>query len=227
MLLCYPIGSEYVSSHRTFRQLANRLSRSGFPVLRFDYFGTGDSEGDGERVSLAQCVEDAAEAAGELRARSSGRIGVIGLGLGASIGLLAAATDRTIAASVLWDPVVDGEAYVKRVLEASEESGCDAPREDGGACDFLGFPLSVAFRRELVGLDLTRIDAAPGRCLVLGADDTSGRELVEPVRRTGGDIEHQSVDAPGMRLDNVDRVNVPMEAVNGIVRWLTKLPEDA
>ena len=43
IVLCYPLMAEYLRSHRAFRQLAVRLAEAGFPVLRFDYFGSGDS----------------------------------------------------------------------------------------------------------------------------------------------------------------------------------------
>src|SRR5690242_21844126 len=45
-LLCHPMGNEQVFAYRSMRQLAARLVRAGFHVLRFDYFGTGDSYGD-------------------------------------------------------------------------------------------------------------------------------------------------------------------------------------
>jgi len=34
-----------VGSHRQFVQLARRLAKQGYPTLRFDYRGMGDSEG--------------------------------------------------------------------------------------------------------------------------------------------------------------------------------------
>ena len=47
VLFCAPMGSEYVRFHRAYRQLADRLAKAGFPVLRFDFYGCGDSSGDG------------------------------------------------------------------------------------------------------------------------------------------------------------------------------------
>ena len=52
IVLCCPFGQEYMRSHRAFRQLANLLSRRGFHVFRFDYHGTGDSDGESTEASV-------------------------------------------------------------------------------------------------------------------------------------------------------------------------------
>ena len=41
VLLCNPIGEDMVRAHRPFRHLAETLAAAGFPVVRFDYDGTG------------------------------------------------------------------------------------------------------------------------------------------------------------------------------------------
>src|SRR3954464_11609473 len=46
VLLCNPFGEEASRAHRMFRVLATQLERAGYPALRFDYSGTGDSLGD-------------------------------------------------------------------------------------------------------------------------------------------------------------------------------------
>ncbi|MBF0509187.1 MAG: hypothetical protein HQK57_09720, partial [Deltaproteobacteria bacterium] len=45
VVLCYPMGYEYMQSHRSYRRIADRLAGEGYPVLRFDFYGCGDSDG--------------------------------------------------------------------------------------------------------------------------------------------------------------------------------------
>ena len=42
VLLCNPLGDDLIRAHRPFRHLAEDLSAAGFPVLRFDFDGTGE-----------------------------------------------------------------------------------------------------------------------------------------------------------------------------------------
>src|SRR5882757_5126910 len=48
IVLCPPLGYEYMSAYPTMRILAERLAALGFDALRVDYDGTGNSAGDHE-----------------------------------------------------------------------------------------------------------------------------------------------------------------------------------
>ena len=61
-LLLNPFGEEAIRSYRIFKHLAARLARAGAPALRFDYYGSGDSDGDCDKIDLAGMVRDAATA---------------------------------------------------------------------------------------------------------------------------------------------------------------------
>ena len=67
VLLCYPGMQEYNSAHWVFRRLATTLAREGHHVLRFDYFGTGDSDGESDLATPQSAVADVLTAARELR----------------------------------------------------------------------------------------------------------------------------------------------------------------
>jgi len=123
-LLCNPFGQETVRAHRMYRVLADRLSRAGVDVLRFDYFATGDSPGDDDEGEPAGWVDDLVVAHGELLRRSlATRVVWMGARLGATLAAMAStvaprAPDRL----VLWEPIVDGPAYLQELAERHVET---------------------------------------------------------------------------------------------------------
>lgn len=193
-LLCPPWGQEYLVSHRIFRRLAVRLSESGYHVLRFDYFGTGDSAGEREDGDLANWQSDAEVALEELRDMSGfATVATFGIRLGAVIAWRLASTRSDVHTTVLWDPVVDGVEYVQelRAAQADADRWLLTParqRADvGDVQDLLGFPLTAEMRTsmEAVGPDAFRrptkaqvklfySDARPGQELLHGALHAAG-----------------------------------------------------
>jgi predicted alpha/beta hydrolase len=95
VLVCAPFGQEAIRSHRLFRVLSDRLARTGVAVLRFDYFGSGDSPGDDEDGELEGWRRDIGTAHEELRRRvGSRRIVWLGARLGGAMAVLAAKSGR-------------------------------------------------------------------------------------------------------------------------------------
>lgn len=119
IVICPSWGTEGLRSHRGLRQLAQRLSQSGFPVLRFDYTGTGDSGGDGRHIGLAQWLTDIRDAAALLRAETGNRaLCLFGLRFGALIAQEAVAGGHVEAqAMALWDPPPSGAVYVANLQQ--------------------------------------------------------------------------------------------------------------
>lgn len=151
VLLCPSTPQEYLRMHWAFRRLADALSRQGYPVLRFDYFGTGDSAGEPRDASLERWRRDIEVAARELRdLASTPKLAAVGLRVGAQ---LASSADFSWSQLVLWDPVSDGSAYL-RELEAAqrgvhEQNPAPPERLDE---ELLGYPLTTSLRAELVAL---------------------------------------------------------------------------
>jgi exosortase A-associated hydrolase 2 len=128
-VLSHPFAEEKLWSHRVHVSLARALAQRGHVVLRFDYFGAGDSDGRTGDTSVDTHLADLTSATESLAARHPHleRIGLIGLRLGATFAAQVAerAADGTgpaivrDAPLVLWDPVLDGEAYLQEVLRAN------------------------------------------------------------------------------------------------------------
>lgn len=176
VLLCNPFGEEAVRAHRIYRVFANRLSRAGFPTLRFDYFGTGDSAGAAEEATLDDWIDDVVRAASELRSQTgASRVAVVGLRLGATLATLATlprdGKPRLAAQHVLlWDPVIDGAVYLRELAAShaeymSEEMGEGMPPPRANAAghpeESLGHPLSAQLSSAIarIDLDAPRADA--------------------------------------------------------------------
>ena len=160
-VLCYPLGQEYIRCHRTFLQMAVRMSRAGFPVLRFDYFGCGDSAGSLEEATIAHWVEDISTAANELKKRSGiENVCVLGLRLGGTLAVLAGQqANSDIDGFVLWNPVVEGDNYIKELHMLQKESlrtiyvsGKNGKNKN--AYEFLGYSFSKNLIGDIRALDL-------------------------------------------------------------------------
>ena len=106
-VICHPWGDEQIHAYRTLRQLASRLSQAGFHVLRFDYYGTGDSAGHTGDNDLPGSCSDIETAMAELREMTGvGKLTLVGLRLGASLAAKVAATCADdLETLVLWDPL--------------------------------------------------------------------------------------------------------------------------
>jgi len=93
-----------VGPHRIYVKTARRLARLGFPCLRIDFPGVGDSEG--ELRSIYFDCHDAADAAGALdflgRELGLQQVALVGICAGARSGLRLAAGDRRVSGLVAW-----------------------------------------------------------------------------------------------------------------------------
>jgi uncharacterized protein len=123
-------GPQYrVGSHRQFVLMARALANGGFPALRFDYRGMGDS--DGEVHTFETCGDDIRATIEAFMAAIPTLKGVVVWGLcdAASAVLMHAANDPRVLGMVLVNPWVrttagEARAYVQhyygqRLLQAS------------------------------------------------------------------------------------------------------------
>ncbi len=111
-------GHEYARSHRNLQQLAILLAQSGFDVLRFDYAGTGNSDGDQERISCEQWAHDLGTVLRYAKHLPDvTNVHALGIRLGAS--LLSSAElqlqFKELDHLICWDPVTDGSQYLKAI----------------------------------------------------------------------------------------------------------------
>jgi alpha/beta superfamily hydrolase len=161
VVLCAPpIGREQISSHRILRVLATQLSRAGLPTLRFDYYGCGDSEGEDEDVSVDGCTSDIC-AAGEYLKECSlcEQVALVGLGFGATLAALATVNNKLDGRYlVLWDPVLNGAAYVEG-LHAEAAANIANNSSALLTLESAGFTVSKLFECEVRAIDSDAVQA--------------------------------------------------------------------
>jgi predicted alpha/beta hydrolase len=113
-VICPPLFSEYMLTHRALRELAISLAERGQHVLRFDYRGTGDSFADLGEVTISDWVEDIALVVREGRDLSgSSVVRLLGVRASALLACRSVGACSIVERLVLWDPVPDGAAYLQ------------------------------------------------------------------------------------------------------------------
>lgn len=143
VLLCPPIGLEYVTSHRTIRTTAEELVSRDLVVLRFDYDGTGDSVGDPDDPDrVGAWIASIHAATEELRSVVADLpIAMLGMRLGATLLLTDLGTRRTagppVHALVLWDAVPSGRRFLREQRALGRVAG--GLDDSTGSIDAPGF----------------------------------------------------------------------------------------
>jgi hypothetical protein len=229
VVICQPFAHEYINSHRALRQLALRLVDAGFPVLRFDYYGCGDSLGSTAEGSVAEWVFNISQAISEVQKRIEvSSICLIGLRLGASLAVLNAQMHHCASHLVLWDPVIDGERYLKGLIDLQKEILRFRPkprREEQGqyALDMFGFPMADDLCRDIREINLLAISQqlAPHVLLVQTEFSQSSHELRMALQTVGTFVDHECLEAPKIWLPTADgSLLVPGPVLQSITSWL-------
>ena len=117
-LLIHPFGEEKLWSHRVFVNFAREAAARGYPVLRFDLSGHGDSEGQTQYCTVATYLADieSAQARFHIDFPNVQNLGLVGLRLGASLACLGTARTNIVSNLILWEPVLDGARYMQELL---------------------------------------------------------------------------------------------------------------
>jgi pimeloyl-ACP methyl ester carboxylesterase len=216
VVICPPLGLEALTAHRSLRILADQLADAGVEVLRFDYYGTGDSAGDMRDGGLSLWAENVRTATQHLRELAPvRRVVLIGLRLGATLAFLAEvpATNGII----LWDPVLDGQGFIGGLAR-------DATVLRTDEWEVGGFPFSSSLRRDIESVDLGAVSRVPPHVHVLFTEDSTGLATLQKSlqgRRTR--VEASQMRAPHVWTENeaLGVGAVPAAVIRQIISWVT------
>lgn len=169
VVCCAPLFEEKLWSHRVLVNLARFLALRGIAVLRFDYFGDGESEGLFEEASVASRIDDSLDAVAFCRqATSADRVLLLGLRYGANIATCAALVGEQVDGAVAWAPIMDGANYVNELLRAhltaqmvvhrkvvQDRDALVAQIQAGGTVNVEGYEISSALYGQMAAMSLT------------------------------------------------------------------------
>jgi alpha/beta superfamily hydrolase len=236
VVLCYPMGQEYMRIHRTYVELARSLAVSGLYAMRFDYFGCGDSAGKDISGNLEQWREDIRRAVRELRNRTAAQdVLLVGSRIGANLVLDVTAAGLDEAGVVVWEPVVNGPDYIAALRRAHRDLLANNAKLDGYEerqpvdcfMELLGFPVSEKLYEELSAIDLlaSPVTKAMPDTLVLANSNKPGLEAFVAARGNGqARLDYVVADESDHIWLKEDRQNkglVPARAVEAIVAWIS------
>jgi len=231
VLLCAPHGHEYTRAHRALRFLGDRLAAAGFPTLRFDYRGCGDSALGPREGSLENWAEDVA-AAGELclEKSKSARLCAVGLRLGANLALRAGATRPLFESLVLWDPIVSGATLLRELARQHRDMMRSIPglgswsESEVDMSELLGFAYS---RPLLQQLEAMRLDEASSNgtenVLVLQTEQERTPDLEHELKLGARRIDFTRVQDPRIWMEDADKAMIPAQGMQTVVQWLSEV----
>jgi alpha-beta hydrolase superfamily lysophospholipase len=228
VVLCQPFGAEYLRAHRCMRELAARLAQQGFHVVRFDYYGTGDSAGEGEDARLAGWLDDVDTAIEEARELADSQaVSLVGMGLGATLAALAGSRSGEVRHAVLWAPVVKGARYLRELAEEQRAWLEERPRlKELGLAEardeLLGAPVGAGLRDAIERVDLTALERSPARrALVIAPEgDPEADALRVRLAELGCESEAMATAAAAGSTGDFDQQLVPIHTLQAITGWL-------
>jgi pimeloyl-ACP methyl ester carboxylesterase len=216
-VICHSFGIEQIHLGRHEVTVARALTAAGFPVLRYQGAGYGDSEGDMRDVGLASHLAEARDAVALLAAQDGvEEIAAYGARFGALVAALTAEREG-LARLAVWDPIVNGASFMRGFLRAhvffemseskgeGEVSGVEQLLQDleaQGWADVKGFRLSRQAYEEIGETDLSKDlvnfkgAALVGSVTKQGRPTPAAKSLSAHLRGIGARVVEESVADP-------------------------------
>lgn len=192
VVLLHGFTGTKVEPHRFFVKLAEAFASNGIAALRFDFRGSGDSEGDFSEATVSGEIDDAKQAISFLSNQSwvlPHRIGLLGFSLGGAVAACVSSQNQSVKALALVSPVAD----LKYLAEAVA-NGQTGPIDIGGNL------IGQAFIDDAQNIEpLAQLKQAPDDVLVVhGTKDsvvplTQGKAYVNALQLANKRVEFAQI----------------------------------
>lgn len=149
VILIHGFVGTKIEPHRMYRKLSEKLSQKGFTVLRFDFVGSGDSDGNFEDMTIMGEVEDGLKVIEYVKNHFNvNKLYIVGFSMGGCVATILASKSQCDGL-VLWAPVSNPfwnfyhifgqENFIKGI--------------NGKQVDYLGDIVGIKFFDELIYVD--------------------------------------------------------------------------
>lgn len=221
VIICHGFNGH--KTQRKFVELGRELAKNNIVAFRFDFYGSGDSEGNFEKISVDQEVRDLDYAIKFLTKQKivdKNIIGLIGHSLGALICALPVNAHKEVKALVLLAPALNQKSLIKdwntsRQIRKWKKQGYN---------DTDSFRIGVQYLKELEDknfADMDFISFCPPTLIIQGTKDDTvkpkyARQLFKSLKKPkklklikGGD-------------HNFERYQVRKEMIKETIKWFKK-----
>ncbi|MDK2863957.1 MAG: uncharacterized protein PWP37_149 [Thermotogota bacterium] len=172
VVMLHGFTGDHITSAFKFPRLSRRLVERGIATVRFDFRGSGDSEGCFEEMSPLTELEDAKEVLGYIRKQPfyNGMIGIVGYSLGGMVAVLLGPTEPDVTSMCLWSPAV-----LNLQLFRDHVKNFDEHLDEEGFFDVGGIRISKKFRDGVMSVDASEeLARFQGKVLIVhGTNDES------------------------------------------------------
>ena len=206
VLMLHGFTGHKIETHRLFVRTARRIAEAGIAAFRFDFRGSGDSEGKFEDMTIYEELSDALKAfellSEDFHEVDSRRLGVLGFSLGGCVAaMLAGRVGERVKALALWSAVSedppDNFRFFRSLFDNREDKSTDWVEHSG-------YRVGKAFFEELENVTpLKDVSSYRGPAIILhGSEDktVSPEHAVtyyETLKRNNGDVEMHIIEGAG------------------------------
>lgn len=230
VLLCNPVFSDANHLHWAYRQLANKLAHEGYVVLRFDYYGCGNSMGEDEEGSVALWQRNIEAAAAYLTNLSNvDSLSVVGFRFGAVLASLCHGCK--VDQFVLWEPIFRGVDQV-RLLDSKykvvvESLNTFRPENTNiQSYETAGFSFSAELREDFKSVVFSN-EQLVSNCqrvtIVTQKETPDFQPQIDALKKTHSDVQWVYVNDTAPSIDEIDEQAawLPGKSLNQVALLIT------
>lgn len=108
IIISHGFASHKIGTNRSYVRLAEGFCRQGIAAFRFDFRGSGDSEGDMAKMAPQDFVEDLILVAKHFESQGFKKYGFFGSSFGGTLCILGAHILKQVKSIAVWAPVASG-----------------------------------------------------------------------------------------------------------------------